>query len=62
MAGFQSKTVSVPDHFVEDIQLEISLFSEAVTLGGSFSQWVTKSNFPHDALPYLESLLGIRCI
>ena len=62
MAGFQSKTVFIPNQFAQDIQTELGLFSEAVELGGCYDHWVTKSNFPHDALPYLESLLGIRCI
>lgn len=61
MAGF-CKTVFVPDQFAQDIETELGLFSEAVNLGGTYDKWVTKSNFPYDALPYLEKLLGIRCI
>ena len=62
MAGYQSFTVSVPNEFNDYIALELGLFSEAVDLGGEFTQWVTQPGFPDAALSYLEALLGINCL
>lgn len=62
LKSYEQKYIEVPNEYSQAIEIELSLFSEAIELGAHINRWVTLPNFPDSALPYLEALLGVLCI